>query len=159
MLKRILSSSRYIMLIPVVGTFLGSVALLVYEMLVLMTSLVTTIGNASVSSKDVKVFAVGLVESVDVFLIGIAVYITSVGLYLLFIDDDIPMPKWLEIRSLEDLKGNLISVVIAVLAVLFLRETVSWDGTSDIVGLGVALALVIAALAFFLMKNKPSKGD
>ncbi|MGV2979153.1 YqhA family protein [Camelimonas sp. ID_303_24] len=159
MLKRILSSSRYIMLIPVVGTFLGSVALLVYEMLVLMTSLVTTIGNASVSPKDVKVFAVGLVESVDVFLIGIAVYITSVGLYLLFIDDDIPMPKWLEIRSLEDLKSNLISVVIAVLAVLFLREAVSWDGTSNIVGLGVALGLVIAALAFFLMKNKSSKQD
>jgi hypothetical protein len=37
--------------------------------------------------------------------------------------------------------------------VLFLREAVAWDGTRDIAAFGVALAMVIAALTFFLMKN------
>jgi len=39
----------------------------------------------------------------------------------------------------EDLKGNLVSVVIAVLAVLFLREVVAWEGSSDIAAFGAGL--------------------
>ena len=48
---------------------------------------------------------------------------------------------------------NLVSVVISVLAVLFLREVVAWEGSSDIAAFGAGLALVVAALTFFLMKN------
>jgi uncharacterized membrane protein YqhA len=153
MLRKVLASSRYIMLIPVVGTFLGSVALIFYEALALASSFVAALREGSVSAKAVKIFAVGIVEAVDVFLIGIAVYIISIGLYSLFIDDQLPLPKWLEVHNLEDLKGNLVSVVIAVLAVLFLREVVAWDGSSDIAAFGAALALVVAALSFYLMKN------
>jgi uncharacterized membrane protein YqhA len=153
MLRRVLASSRYIMIVPVIGTFLGSVALLLYETLVLFWSGVTALRVGSLTTKSVKIFAVGIVEAVDVFLIAIAVYIISIGLYSLFIDDKLPLPKWLEVTNLEDLKGNLVSVVIAVLAVLFLREAVAWDGTRDIAAFGVALAMVIAALTFFLMKN------
>ena len=97
---------------------------------------------------------VGMIEAVDVFLIAIALYITSLGLFVLFVDDTLPVPKWFQIRNLEDLKSNLVSVVIAVLAVLFLRETVSWDGSRDILAFGTALALVIAALTFFLRKKE-----
>lgn len=153
MLRRVLASSRYIMVVPVIGTFLGSVALILYETIVLFWSAVTAIRSGSLTAKSVKIFAVGIVDAVDVFLIAIAVYIISIGLYSLFIDDKLPLPKWLEVNNLEDLKGNLVSVVIAVLAVLFLREAVAWDGTREIAAFGGALALVIAALTFFLMKN------
>ena len=50
-----------------------------------------------------------------------------------------------EVHSLDDLKENLVSVVIAVLAVLFLREAVAWEGGRDLLPFGGALALVIAA--------------
>jgi uncharacterized membrane protein YqhA len=153
MLRRVLASSRYIMIVPVIGTFLGSVALILYETIVLFSTAVDVIRDGSVSAKSVKIFAVGIVEAVDVFLIAIAVYIISIGLYTLFIDDKLPLPKWLEVNNLEDLKGNLVSVVIAVLAVLFLREAVAWDGSREIAAFGGALALVVAALTFFLMKN------
>lgn len=154
MLKRVLSSSRYIMLVPVLGALLGSLVLMLYEMMVLGLTFVDTVRQAEASSKAVKVFAVGLVEAVDVFLIAIAVYIIGIGLYKLFIDDDIPLPKWLKINNFEDLKSSLISIVIAVLAVLFLREAVSWDGSQNILGFGIPLALMIAALSLFLMKGK-----
>ncbi len=153
MLRRILASSRYIMLIPIVGTFLGFVALIFYEAIVLSASVLDTARNGTISAKSVKIFAVSIVEAVDVFLIAIAIYIISIGLYSLFVDDKLPLPKWLEVNNLEDLKGNLVSVVIAVLAVLFLREVVAWDGSGDIATFGVALAFVVAALTFFLMKN------
>jgi uncharacterized membrane protein YqhA len=152
MLRRILASSRYIMIVPVIATFLGSVALILYETVVLFLTTASVLQDRSLSPKSVKIFAVGIVEAVDVFLIAIAVYIISIGLYSLFVDDKLPLPKWLEIENLEDLKANLVSVVIAVLAVLFLREAVAWDGVRNIAAFGGALALVVAALAFFLMK-------
>jgi len=43
--------------------------------------------------------------------------------------------------------------VIVVLAVLFLRHVMAWEGGYDIAGLGAALALVIVALTFFLTRS------
>jgi uncharacterized membrane protein YqhA len=61
------------------------------------------------------------------------------------------------VRDFEDVKANLVSVVIAVLAVLFLREAVAWNGERDILGFGSALALVIAALSLYLGLTKAKK--
>ncbi|HMA73142.1 MAG TPA: YqhA family protein [Xanthobacteraceae bacterium] len=78
-------------------------------------------------------------------------------------DDTQPLPRWLEIHDLDDLKNHLVSIVIAVLAVLFLREPVARAGDVDLLQLGViqlgaALALMIAALIFYLtMKEVRNK--
>lgn len=141
------------MVLPVLATFLGSFALILYEVAVLASSGYRIIETGELSTKAVKLFAVDVIEAVDVFLIGVAVYITSIGLYSLFVDDTLELPKWLKLQNLEDLKANLVSVVIAVLAVLFLREAVAWDGTAKIAPFGVALALVVAALSFFLLRK------
>jgi hypothetical protein len=71
--------------------------------------------------------------------------------------DTLPLPRWLQVHDLEDLKNNLASVVIAVLAVLFLREAVAWDGSRDLLAFGAALALVVASLTFFLAKKGTPK--
>jgi len=150
MLRRAFASSRYMMVIPVLGTLVGAFALMLYEAVVLTATIAGALREGSVSPQATKAFAVGLIEAVDVFLIAIALYIISIGLYALFIDDTLPVPRWLGVHDLEDLKGNLVSVVIAVLAVLFLREAVIWDGNGNLPAFGAALALVIAALTFFL---------
>lgn len=160
MLRRALASSRYIVVIPVIGTLMGSLVLLFYEAMVMILAVVNFVEEGSItakSAKSAKVLAVGLIEAVDVFLIAIVMYIMSLGLYSLFVDDTLPLPRWLAIRDLEDLKNHLIGVVIAVLGVLFLREAVAWDGNRDLLGFGVALALVIAALAYYLTKLRASK--
>jgi uncharacterized membrane protein YqhA len=158
MLRKTLASSRYIMLIPVVSTFAGSVALMLFEALVVARTMLDAVREGAVSSGSTKGFAVALIESSDVFLIAIALYIISAGLYALFVDDTLPLPRWLEVHDLEDLKANLISVVIAVLAVLFVREGVAWEVGRDFPAFGVALALVVAALTFFLMMQGRRKG-
>jgi uncharacterized membrane protein YqhA len=88
--------------------------------------------------------------ALDVFLISIVAYIISLGLYTLFIDDALPLPRWLRIQDLEDLKNHMVSVVVAVLAVLFLQEAVARAADLDLLSLAIALALMIAALTFFL---------
>lgn len=144
------------MVLPVIGCLLGSLALIVYELIVIVTALFGALSEPVVNSKAAKVFAVGLIEGVDVFLIAIAVYITSVGVYALFVDETVDRPKWLKLTDLDDLKANLVSVVIAVLAVLFLREAIAWDGSRDLLAFGVAVAAVVASLSLFLLKDRGS---
>lgn len=153
MLRRALASSRYLVVIAVLGTLAASLTLLVYEALVVAEGVIEAIRIGSVSAAKAKLLAVDLIQAVDIFLIAIAVYMISLGLYVLFIDESLPLPRWLVFRDLEDLKANLVSIVIAVLAVLFLREAVSWDGQSNLLELAAALALMIAVLIFFLSRK------
>jgi uncharacterized membrane protein YqhA len=90
------------------------------------------------------------IEIADLFLLGVVMYIIALGLYELFIDDSVPVPQWLEIHTLDDLKAKLISVVIVVMGVLFLKQIVSWDGERNLLTFGGGIALVIAALTYFL---------
>lgn len=157
MLRRLLASTRYLVIIAVVTTLAASIALLVYEAVVVFSAIRYAFGAPEFTAINAKAFAVGLIEAVDIFLIAIAVYMISLGLYALFVDSTLPLPRWLEVHDLDDLKNNLVSIVIAVLAVLFLRVAVAWDGEQDLLGFGIALALVIAALTFFLMKQRRAK--
>lgn len=157
MLRRVLASSRYIVFVAIVGTFVASLALLVYEAIVVATVVADVVRESSISPTAAKALAVGLIEAVDAFLIAIVAYIISLGLCALFADDTLPLPRWLEIHDLDDLKNHLVSVVIVVLAVLFLRETVARAGELDPLRLAAALALMIAALTFFLAKKGSRK--
>jgi uncharacterized membrane protein YqhA len=87
---------------------------------------------------------------VDVFLLGTIFYIIALGLYELFIDDQVKVPTWLEIHTLDDLKERLIGVVIIVMGVFFLEKIVTWKEQIDLFQLGIAIAVVIAALTYFL---------
>jgi uncharacterized membrane protein YqhA len=107
----------------------GSAALLIYEAFVIIEAVFQTIISGSLSPKIAKVLAVGLIEALDVFLIAIVAQIIGLGLYVLFIDDTLPLPAWLKISNLDDLKSHLVSSVIAVLAVLFMREAVANEAT------------------------------
>jgi len=84
-------------------------------------------------------------------------------LYELFIDDTLPLPSWLEIHNLDDLKSKLIGVVVVVLGVLFLGQVIAWDGQRDLLGYGTAIALIVAALTYFLSqqpkKAKPASDE
>jgi uncharacterized membrane protein YqhA len=157
MLRQVLSASRYMVLIPIFGTLVASFALLIYEAVVVVSAIFDAVRQGSASPKDAKTLAVGLIEAVDLFLIGIALYIISLGLYTLFIDDELTLPKWLKVRDFDDLKSNLVNVVIVVLAVLFLRESITRDNGYDLLAFGAALALVIAALTLFLTKKSAPK--
>ncbi|MEG4171014.1 MULTISPECIES: YqhA family protein [unclassified Microcoleus] len=159
MLHRILARSRYLMLIAVFGSFAASVTLLLYGAL----ETVITIGHTAtvpVSSENSKKLILSCIEVVDLFLLATVFYITALGLYELFIDERIKVPDWLEIHTIDDLKTKLTSVIVVVLSVLFLSEVVRWNGGTNILPLGAGIALVIAALTYFLSSQvKKPKSD
>jgi len=158
MLKPLLASSRFLVLAAVLGSLVAALALFAYGVAETIAVVIDTIAKAEVSSKGAKTLALAFIEIVDLFLLGTVLLMIAVGLYELFIDSNLQLPDWLQIRTFDDLKNKLVGVVIVVLAVLFLGLVVSWDGERDLLRIGAAIAMVIAALTYFLSTAKGGKG-
>lgn len=153
MFRRILAASRYLVILPVICIFTAATVLLIYGSIETMLVIVEAFSSA-VSSKGAKALLLSFIELVDLFLLATVLYVIAVGLYELFVDDQLPLPEWLVIHNLDDLKEKLIGVVIVVLGVLFLGQVISWDGQRDLLPFGAAVALIIAALSYFLSLKK-----
>ena len=157
MSARIISASRYLIVVAVICIFITGMALLVYGASATY-ELVAHLFNGGVNAKSAKALVLAAIDLVDLFLLATVLFVIAIGLYELFIDDNLQLPNWLEIHTLDDLKDKLIGVVIVVLGVLFLGQVISWDGQRDLLGFGTAIALVVAALTYFLgQKSKPPK--
>jgi uncharacterized membrane protein YqhA len=153
MLRRILSGSRYFVIIAVLATFLASVSVLIYGGITVLSIIYEMFAHGQFTTTEAKHLAVEFIELIDLFLLGTVLYIIALGLYELFIDEKLSMPPWLVITSLDDLKGKLIGVVIVLLAVTFLGQVVSWDKSTNILALGISIGLVLFALGYILTRS------
>jgi uncharacterized membrane protein YqhA len=152
MLARFIELSRHTVAIAVVGCLLASISLLLFEIGVVLSLMFDLVRGGALNPAAAKAFAVGMIEAVDVFLIAIALYIIGLGFYALFIDDKVKLPTWLKFRNLEDLKANLISVIVAVLAVMFLRQAIAAYSDESLLTFAASLSLIILVLTLFLSK-------
>lgn len=150
MLGPLLGASRYLIIIAVIGALIAATTLLVFGLAEALKLVASTVETGEVSRKVAKSLAIEFIEIIDLFLMATVFLIVALGLYELFISTEISLPAWLVIRDLDDLKSKLISVVVVVMAVLFLGQVVTWDGERDLLGLGVGIGAVIAALTWFL---------
>jgi uncharacterized membrane protein YqhA len=155
-MPRMLSVSRYVVLLGVIacalGALLGFVGALAQLALVgaaFFTGLQTT--------KDIKVFAVNDIFLADVTLIATALFLVAVGLYELFIGK-IDLPVGVTVGSLDDLKDKLLGVIVVALAVSFLAQIADWDGKTNLLPYGLSLALVILALGAFTYVRRAKSG-
>jgi uncharacterized membrane protein YqhA len=141
-----------VMIVPVVAAFATAVALIVYGAI----DTYRFILDVFFSGHDVDRNHVLLlsIEIVDLFLLATVVHVVSLGLFQLYFRQDLHLPKWLIIESLDDLKSKLVGVAITVLAVYFLGQVVSNGIQSgpNILYLGGAVGVVIAALTYFLTR-------
>ena len=142
--------SRYSIGFAVIGTFIGATALMAYgvhETIELVDAVVAEWSGAEHGSGVPPLLAA--IAAVDTFLIGVVLYFVAVGLYQLSFHP-LPLPRWLVVDDLGDLEDKLAKVVVLVLGIAFLGQAVTWDGQLDLLGFGVATALVIAALGLHL---------
>ena len=152
-LRNIFGASRFIIGLAVIGAFVGSAILLVIATITLFTIAWKEIVNFdpnNLGKTHIDRLAVDLIEITDIILLGTVLYIVALGLYQLFIDQTLPLPAWLKVNDLTDLKRDLIGVVVVLLGVSFLGEVVNWEGEKDLLPLGAAIALVVGALGFIL---------
>jgi uncharacterized membrane protein YqhA len=152
-LRNVFGASRFIIGLAVIGAFVGSAILLLIATITLFSIAWNEIVNFdpdNLGGAHIDQLAVELIEITDIILLGTVLYIVALGLYQLFIDRNLPLPHWLKVNDLTDLKRDLIGVVVVLLGVSFLGEVVNWEGERDVLPLGAAVALVIAALGFIL---------
>jgi len=102
----------------VIGSILLSVALFVYGFAITISSLFYSFSHFSFELEAMKGAMAVAVEIIDLFLVATVFYIISLGLYELFIAKA-PLPGWLKVCDLDDLKEKLLGLVVIALAVLF----------------------------------------
>ena len=160
-LRNVFAASRFIIGFAVLGSFVGSAILLVTATITLFSIAWNEIVNFDpdeLGGRHIDRLGVELIEITDIILLGTVLYIVALGLYQLFIDQSLALPRWLKVNNLTDLKRDLIGVVVVLLGVSFLGEVVKGEDKNLLLPFGAGIALVIAALGFILWLT-PHKHD
>lgn len=146
---RLTGATRWLMAIAVLGCLAIGATLLVHS----AVDTIKLVGYALTddpAGKLGKLLAIKAIELLDRYLIASVALITALGLCSLFLDDRVPVPAWLRIKSLTDLKDKLLHVIVVVIAVIFVGQLAAWDGGFEIAAAGGAVAAVIAAVTGFV---------
>jgi len=143
-LKRMLESSRYLVLLGVFSSLAASLAVFLWGM---GKTGVVVLGLLHAGGQD-PLTVVRVIELMDKFLIAVGLYIFAVGLYELFIGD-LDLPGWLVFHDLHDIKSRLSQILILFMAVTFLEHLVEWKEPLATLYFALAITLVMGALISF----------
>lgn len=157
-MRRIIETTRYVVVLPSLGALFGGLILIIIGL--------WDMGAAALKlvqpNVDLKESVVSVLAAVDTLLLATVLLVIGYGLYELFVDEDLHLPAWLQIHSLDDLKGKLIGVVVAVIAVVFLGELVEGSDAEATMMIGIGAGALVLALAAFSYatraSGKPDKG-
>lgn len=154
---RFIAGMRFFVLIPVIGLAIAACVLFVkggIDIIHFMGELITGMSEEGPE----KSIIVEIVETVHLFLVGTVLFLTSFGLYQLFIQP-LPLPEWVKVNNIEELELNLVGLTVVVLGVNFLSIIFEPQET-DLAVYGIGYALPIAALAYFMkVRSHISKGS
>jgi len=153
-MRRLIELSRFAVAVPAVTSIIASFVL----MAIGVWEVVMTIVHLLDSSVSVKLTVVAILTAVDTFLLATVLLVIGYGLYELFVDSEVPLPQWLQIRSLDDLKTKLIGVTVAILGVVFLGALVDRRDASSVMFIGAGVGAVIIGLAAFTFAAKRKEG-
>jgi uncharacterized membrane protein YqhA len=154
-LLRALGAVRWLMALAVVGCLAIGVVLLVHTVIEVGVDIWHVIEHGG-NAKAGKALALAAIEVIDRFLLAAVAFIAALGLGKLFVNARVPVPSWLEIATLDDLKDKLLRVVVVILGVVFLGQVAAWEGGYEIAAVGGGIAAVVAAMSYFLFAARPS---
>ncbi|CAB4927740.1 MAG: hypothetical protein F2840_00310 [Actinobacteria bacterium] len=149
-MRRLIELSRFAVAVPAVTSIVASFVLMgigVWEVVMSIVHLIDT-------SVSIKLTVVAILTAVDTFLLATVLLVIGYGLYELFVDNEVKLPEWLEIRSLDDLKTKLIGVIVAILAVVFLGALVDRSDANSVMLIGAGVGAVVIGLAAFTFATK-----
>lgn len=164
-MRTVFSWTRYIILIAVLTLLFATFAVFVFGLIATVTIVFETFSHAQFDAEGARIFSVELIEMIDLFLLGTILFITAVGMQELFVDPGLKevLPEWMSVNSLDQLKFNLLAVIVVMLAVLFLGVAASFElaegGSIFGFGVGVALVIVAAAIAAYLFARVDFMGS
>lgn len=167
--ERILWLSRLVVVVPVVISILVSFALFYTSTVDALSLIGRMLGYAAVTDEAARTALrldslADVVAIIDNYLLASLLILFGIGLYELYINkiDAIEnsdlASRLLLIKSFDDLKDRLASVVLLILVVKFFQQALSlkYESVADILLLAIGIALI--GLSFFLTrKNTAAK--
>ena len=146
---RVVAASRYLFVLAVFALLALALLLIVYGTAEVVLAIKDAILDPEFGTGGTKEVTLEAIEVVDVFLLGLAVFVLGIGMYTVFVAD-LDLPATLQISSLAGMKNLLASTVILVLGVAYLGVLLrGGDGIEKgLIGLGTAA--VIAALSYYV---------
>jgi uncharacterized membrane protein YqhA len=140
--------------VPAIAAIVGGILLMIQGSI----EMGAVVYKAIVTDYLLKESVVDVLTAIDAILLGTVLMVIGYGLYELFVDADIPVPAWLRVKDLDDLKSKLIGVVVAIIAVVFVGVFVDANRATEVIAYGVgAGALVVALAAFAWASRKPDR--
>ena len=152
-MRKILGLSRYAVFVPAVASVIGALLLMAQGSI----AMIAVVIDAVFTGATLKHTIVDVLTAVDAILLGTVLLVIGYGLYELFVDTEISVPKWLQVRDLDDLKSKLIGVVVAIIAVVFVGVFVDANRAADVVSYGVGAGAIVLGLAIFAFTSKKDK--
>ena len=161
---RIMLGIRWIGLIAVISSIVGSLLMFLVGAsdtikaikIYFGTAKSGIIGGDKLLGVDVMV---NLVAALDSFLFALILFYFAFGIYCLFIRSGSEieseqkmmnkLPKWLQVKSLGQLKKSLLEVIIVLIAVLFLKDAL-YIQTTDLQWTVLIAPISLIALAIVL---------
>ncbi|MDC1025002.1 YqhA family protein [Flavobacteriales bacterium] len=135
--EKILWSSRFIVILAVIFSVVGAIALFVLGSFEIFETLYKQLPKLMTGEvKDHSEMLYKLITAIDLYLIGVVLLIFGFGIYELFIskidiarqDEAVTI---LEIENLEELKNKIIKVIIMVLIVSFFERILKNQNFSE----------------------------
>jgi len=154
-MRRLLGFTRYVVFVPALASIIGAVLLMIQGSI----EMCMVVYKAIVTDYLLKESVVDVLTAIDAILLGTVLLVIGYGLYELFIDPDLPVPAWLRVKDLDDLKSKLIGVVVAIIAVVFVGVFVDSNRASEVIAYGVGAGAIVVALAAFSWASRKPKDE
>ena len=158
MLKKLLLSSRYLMVLPIIGSLLLTISVVISGLGLVLLKEWELLQNGEYSARTSKQLTLTVIDAIDMFLVGAISYLIAVGLYILFLSpEDDQSFKRFKIKKLADLESKVVGLVAVTLAVGFVGKASEAPGPLALLQGGASVALVIGALCLFLKVSETSE--
>ena len=152
-------SSRLFILLPVIFSMIGAIALFIIASVDIyqVASYTIDVYINHLHPKDFHEKVVGdIIGAVDLYLIAVVMLLFSFGLYELFISnidaaENSESSKILQIHSLDQLKDKLAKVIVMVLVVSFFKRVLHTSYGSPLELLYFAGAILALALGLYFL--------
>jgi uncharacterized membrane protein YqhA len=151
-MRQILGLTRYAVIVPAIASIIGALLLMAQGSI----EIIIVVYESVAAHAYLKDTIVAVLTAVDAILLGTVLLVIGYGLYELFVDPELTVPDWLQVRDLDDLKSKLIGVVVAIIAVVFVGVFVDANRADEVLAYGLGAGALVAGLAVFALATRKS---
>ena len=163
-LEKILWNSRFLILIAVVSSLLGSLVLfMVGTMDIFKVARMTFDYYLGRGDQDIHEFIItDIILAVDIYLVAVVLLIFGAGAYRLFISpidesEDSGVTHPFNIQTFDELKDKIVRVVILAVIIEFFRAVVDIQFSTPLDAIYLALSVLALAASVYLMNLNHDK--